>query len=503
MADESRIPRVIVEPSAFSGLPLAPVDGFILSRIDGRATERALAGLTGLSESQVRSTLEKLLGLKVITFKPVGEQESVKKLPAATPAAAVEDQAGNALLAAAIAAVPDNAPELTEEVDLPADLRRSILGLHQVLNSLDHYAILGIERDSDKKAVRRQYFALAAIYHPDRYFRKNLGSFKLKMETIFAKVTAASDVLSDKAQRADYDAYLGDVERSRAVEAMLRNVMSEVETAQQTALEEAGAPEEPAAVAELPPASTTPRPPAGPKPGSVSDQLRREALAKRLGGGRPVPKPAPPVTKVTPVPAVVTREAATGAVDALRRRYQERIEASRRHQAEKYCAAGAGAEERKDLVAAAVAYRVALTFLREGEPLFVKANQVIAKADVQLGETYVRQARHEEQHKRWEDASKSWTRAAKLRPTDPVVHERAANALTKSAGDLHQAAQFAKTAVAIEPNNAEYRCTLAAVYIAAGLHLNARRELEAAAPLAVDDANIQALMKKLTVPPTA
>jgi hypothetical protein len=38
--------------------------------------------------------------------------------------------------------------------------------------------------------------------------------------------------------------------------------------------------------------------------------------------------------------------------------------------------------------------------------------------------------------------------------------------------------------------------TLAEIYIAAGLTLNARRELEAAARLAPDDANIEALLKR-------
>lgn len=559
MADGGRIPRLVIEMSAMRSLPLGAADGFVLSRIDGRASERELASLTGLPEAQIRASLDKLASLKAIDFGSIpaptpsrpnisgstnsastpgtrGGQpapaaapatpaaEATPKPEAGGPALAQATGATNALLASAIAGVPADAPELAEDVDLPLELRRRILGLHSVASSLDHYALLGLTRDADKKGVKRSYFELAALFHPDRYFRKNLGSFKPKMEVIFAKVSTAYETLVDKAQRAEYDEYLGDVEKSRAVEAMLRNVIAEVATAEQTVLESAASspslvppdagsqpsissvpPAQPDGAATysvpLPRGAAAPAPaaPAPPRHSAVSDQLRREALAMRLKGGRPVTKPpleVIPTNQVPPPP----RSSPTEAVDALKRRYEDRVDAGRRQQGKKYMDIGEAAEARNDLTAAAAAYRVALTFVREDEPTYAHAKEMIAKSELSLGETYLRQAQHEEKAGKWEDAVRSWSRASKLRPTDHHALERYAHALVKTGGDLHEAAQIAKRAVEQAPTQGDYRCTLAAVYVAANLSLNAKRELEAAALQFPENMHIKAMLSRITKP---
>ena len=78
-----------------------------------------------------------------------------------------------------------------------------------------------------------------------------------------------------------------------------------------------------------------------------------------------------------------------------------------------------------------------------------------------------------------------------------MAHERAANALVKAEGDLHEASRMAQRAAALDPKNPQFRATLASVYLAAGLALNARRELETAAQLAPHDGTIQALLKRV------
>ena len=69
--------------------------------------------------------------------------------------------------------------------------------------------------------------------------------------------------------------------------------------------------------------------------------------------------------------------------------------------------------------------------------------------------------------------------------------------MMKANGDLHEAAALGQRAVQLEPKNAAYRKTMANVYLAAGLTLNAKRELETALQLAPDDANTAALLKRI------
>jgi hypothetical protein len=545
LPDEPKIPKLsgVANPAA---LRLSSVEGFVLSRIDGKANESELAGLTGLNETQIRSALDKLVSLQVITF--------VSKEPApvpgtsgdAAPSAEVADSAPAETLAkrvrAAIAAVSSEAPELTEDVDLPDALRKRILGTMMVLESLDYYELLALERDADKKAVKRSYFQLASNFHPDRYFRKRLGTFKAKMEAIFGRVTQAYDTLSSKEQRAEYDLYLADIDRTRAIEEILRSADEESRRAEQDAqraasrtsysevpleggsarpgpASEGGTGAKPAGIPSGPPpaktsglysiaspqgAPPTPAPPAGTSrppiphaPGSpvITDQARRDVLAMRLLGNRSRSMPPHAAGART----ASARPSGDGG-EGLKRRYEERVKQARKAQGEKYLLLAAEAEKKADLLGAATAYKVALASLedQETDPAVVaNAKAVIAKADASLMDTYLRQAQYEERSGHWIDAAKSWQRVARGRPNEARAHERAANALVLSKGDLHVAAELAKRAIQVEPGNADFKLTLATVFLEAGLGLNARRELEAAAQLSPRNANIQALLKRV------
>ena len=95
--------------------------------------------------------------------------------------------------------------ELSEDVDLAPEWRRYVLDMHAKLAALDHYEVLGVPRDATKKAIKSAYFGLAAKVHPDRHFKKKLGSYKAKMEHIFARLSIAFETLSDAAKRDAYD----------------------------------------------------------------------------------------------------------------------------------------------------------------------------------------------------------------------------------------------------------------------------------------------------------
>ena len=50
-----------------------------------------------------------------------------------------------------------------------------------------HCIVCGCELpyDADKKQIRTAYFAFSRSFHPDTMFRKELGSFKPKMVSVF------------------------------------------------------------------------------------------------------------------------------------------------------------------------------------------------------------------------------------------------------------------------------------------------------------------------------
>jgi len=401
--------------------------------------------------------------------------------------------------AASDALTPAEEALMAEEVDLDVDLRRWILQLYRSIDRSDHYQLLGVDRAAEKKVIKRAYFDLAAKLHPDKYFRKKLGSFKVRMETLFGRITLAQDTLTNADRRAEYDAYVEEQRRSRGIEELLADAMAEVKRAEEIAEREARAaesnPSQPAARPTTPAAGT----PEAPKPSAVevSAAARRDALARRLLGGTS----RPPATGSSPsrpsVPPVQRPTTSADAMDALRRRYEDRKSHARAAQARKYLAAGEEALAKGDPVSAANAFRVAASLVPQDEHIQKRASDTQGRADELLADTYTKQAVYEEKTGQWPEAARSWQRVCRGRPKDAKARDRAANAIVKAGADLHEGARLAQEAIAISPDTIAFRVTLANVYLAAGLALNARRELETAAQRAPHDDTIQAMLKRV------
>jgi curved DNA-binding protein CbpA len=485
-------------------MSLSATDGFVLSRVDGSLSERDLAASMGLPAEQVLAALAKLESLGLITFaNGQAPAPTASGTVPATPRGASADPTP---------LTPEDAALMAENVDIDEETKRTILRTHARLDQLHHYALLGIEREADRKGVKRAYYELAGKFHPDKYFRKNLGSFKVRMEALFARITLAHDTLADRERREEYDAYLVERLRTRSAEDRLADALDEARRIEHAVEREAraagdrsfspmpGPAASPApAASPLSPVMSQPAPaPATGPPPNVDIAARRDALARRLLGGR---APGAGVSSAPPArgpsaPPVATLPT-TNAMDALKRRYEDRVARAKSAEARKYISTAEAALAAGDPIAAANAYRVASTLV-PGDPEVAKAaEKTQGKAEEVLGDTYLKQAEYEERHKQWVEASRSWSRVCKARPDDARAHERAAHALLACGGDLHKAGRFGKRACELEPDKPALRVTLAQVYVAAGLPLSARRELETAAQLSPQDDTIRTMLKQL------
>ena len=81
----------------------------------------------------------------------------------------------------------------------------AIFASFAALGSITYTEILGVEKDADARALRRAYFKLSKEFHPDRYFRKNLGAFEARIERVFCKIAEAFEILSDPSARAEME----------------------------------------------------------------------------------------------------------------------------------------------------------------------------------------------------------------------------------------------------------------------------------------------------------
>lgn len=94
-------------------------------------------------------------------------------------------------------------------IDLRPDQRHAIDIAWTGLDQKSHYEVLLLPRSADEKAIKKAYYRLSKEYHPDKFYRKQLGPYKIKLEAIFNRVTEAYRVLNDGESRAEYDALQG------------------------------------------------------------------------------------------------------------------------------------------------------------------------------------------------------------------------------------------------------------------------------------------------------
>lgn len=274
----TRVPRQIPGRDIRS-LPLKPADAFLLSRIDAATDERDLAMLTGLSEAAVTQSLNHLFDLGVIDFvrgERGGAAAASTPDPPRPPPASGPTRRSTLSPHGSMPAQPGPRPspspgpaELDEDVELSLDRKRRILDLFQHLDELTYYELLGVPTDADKKQIKAAYYALAPDLHPDTYFRKRLGSYKLKIETIFSRLTLAHDALTHPARRKEYDAYLEQVLQNRALAAVIERAPDTVSR-------------DP-----LPPSIDEPswHPTETTRQSPESERSRRQTLARKLSGG--------------------------------------------------------------------------------------------------------------------------------------------------------------------------------------------------------------------------
>ena len=69
----------------------------------------------------------------------------------------------------------------------------------------DHYEILGVEDTAERSDIQQAYYTLSRQWHPDRFFRVDLGEQGERLEAVFIAITEAYRTLSNDSARRAYD----------------------------------------------------------------------------------------------------------------------------------------------------------------------------------------------------------------------------------------------------------------------------------------------------------
>jgi tetratricopeptide (TPR) repeat protein len=366
---------------------------YLLDAIDGQTDPEGLSERLGIPLDTTEEMLHELLRLQLIEL---GAESAAAPKPPVTTRTKTHAT-----------------PETRTLAGIGPTVRAQLEALWLKLDELNHYEMLGIPAAASGEHIRRRFFELGKIFHPDAYYGRPLGDDLRKLERVFARLSEAYAALSREKSRMEYDRYL----------------------ANKHALAQAQEPRTQPSAAPL--AAATPH--------IIPRSTRHRTVVSTMRE-----RPALPAE---------TLMAAERAHDDGRLADAHRLLAGLR------------------------AVRIADRRLQRR---IVSLRSRVAHA---LHAELTSQARYEEQHQKWAEAAQSWLSVCEGEPHDPDPHRAAALALVEARGDVQEALRLAKHAVGLLPDDAETRRVLARVYLAAGLRLNARHELELATQLAESTAD--------------
>ena len=174
---------------------IGPEEGFVLSRVDGRTSLEEVCLLVPFEEQVTMVILRKLWEIGAIEVPGVARvvrPQSRPDLPRIT-----EPPPPTTTPPPLVPLAPGRGA-LTEEQ------ARRIDEMFAGLQTMNAFELLDVTKEADAKEVKRAYFKLSKEFHPDRFYGKEIGDYKKKLNGIFQAIKAAFELLSDEKRKAAY-----------------------------------------------------------------------------------------------------------------------------------------------------------------------------------------------------------------------------------------------------------------------------------------------------------
>ncbi len=179
--------RKASDPSpSFQASDLDPTERTILSLIDGKSSIQDLCNASNLGDLKTLSALYILLALKLAEKGAVKDQDEREFL--------FRDEQRSS---------DDTAPDVVvTETTVNKEL------LQNAYDSLDiqnYYEVLGVGHSATPQEIRKAYYTLSKLYHPDRYTDPQYADIQQKMKTLFESINEAYHILRIKEKRDQYN----------------------------------------------------------------------------------------------------------------------------------------------------------------------------------------------------------------------------------------------------------------------------------------------------------
>ena len=405
MSDEDWLNQVPVLESGvdLTGMKLEPIDGYILSRLDGVSSVGVLADVVAMPADQLYTRLSRLSVQGAMAWKKA----------APSPAARPE----------------------REQVDLTPDERTQIISAEKLVSSYTYWELLGVGEACDAAQLKQRWFAVSRLYHPDRFFGRQLGDYQERLDFIFQQVRAAYETLQDPSKKGEY------LKTHAAPRTPEESVLTRC-------------------VDEMRALSNQPNRVAENEKAYRLEARRQEIMSQR--------KRKKNIQNTEDNQAIG------------RKLYEEGLRELRSGDSE----------------AAAKTFQMAVTYDPSIDEYKTLRDEVSRQAETDRARRLVARADDELDMGFAATAARRFAEASDLMPTMGSYAVRASQAFM-AAGDVEMAAEYADRAVAGSPNRQEFRLAAAAAFQAAGQPTIAREHLMAVASSDAEDDRAKEMLREL------
>jgi len=188
--------KTVLRPSQdpsqlFQGADLTPDQMAILSLIDGKKNIEELCSHSGIGDFNTLKAVYVLLALRMVEPGEIKTEE--------------EKSFAREIVRETVKAKTTLEQKPVEpERPSPSATKERIQKAYQDMESQDHYQVLGVDRNATAQVIKKAYFKLAKLYHPDRHFDPEMSDLKPKLEALFMRIHKAYDMLRTQDARDQY-----------------------------------------------------------------------------------------------------------------------------------------------------------------------------------------------------------------------------------------------------------------------------------------------------------
>jgi curved DNA-binding protein CbpA len=335
--------------------------------------------------------------------------------------------------------------------DLSAQEIQDLTTLAEALDEATYYDVLNVQDDATEAQLKRAFYDLSRRYHPDRFYRREVGEFGETIERVFTGITTAYEVLRDPLDRQRYD---------REVVARVRRRQKVRKKRGGTRVEEV----KPEQVSEHEIKFSVPEGRGRARDDSEHpDELGPEAADKEEAADRPRKKKRRRKKKGPPGPADVLRDRLIAQLSRAKRYYEQ----------------GQADMDAGQWLKASGSLYLAVKF----DPRNPEYRELYAEAQSRASQTraaqYIALAENAESYRNIREAVANYQKAVECDPEEGLAFYRLAELQRAFEEDPRGALRNYRRAVEKEPGSIRYRMALGNMYADLNMKNNAVREFEA------------------------